>query len=124
MSKVYTVMLRLHGETTGLMLYQARAKSRNALVLLMNVQGLVPKYDILSVTERPAREFVLGVLFPRTVQTNNADLKEANKDGGLKSYFKPLVCWLKRDHPRRRYGEHGEICRRCKTVFPNEEASK
>lgn len=123
MSKVYTVMLRLHGETTGLMLYQARAKDRNSLVLLMNVQGLVPKYDILSVTERPAREFVLGVLFPRIVQTNNEELKQANKDGGLKAFFKPIICWLKRDHPRRQYKGFGEICRRCKTVFPNEEAA-
>lgn len=118
MSKVYTVMLRLHGETTGLMLYQARAKNRNALILLMNIQGLVPKYDILSVTERPARDFVLGVLFPRTVRTNNKELEEANKNGGLKSFFMPLVCWLKRDHPKRKYGNHGEICRRCKGVFP------
>lgn len=119
MSKVFTIMLRKHGETTGLMLYQARAKNYEAAVLLMRIQGVVPVYDILSHTERPAREFLTGIVFPRTIKSATG---EAKSDGaGWRQYFRPIICWFKRQHDRVKYQDFGEYCRRCKGVFPNEK---
>ena len=118
MSKVFTIMLRKHGETEGLMLYQAKAKDFNSAVLLMRVQGVVPKYDILSHTDRPAREFVTGILFPRTIKAGEG---EANSKGsGFRQYFLPIICWFKRQHMLVTWKEHGKFCKRCKAVFPNE----
>lgn len=118
MSKVYTVMLRLHGETTGLMLYQARAKSFNAVVLLMKIQGIVPKFDILSHSERPARDFIIGVIFPRTIKANEGDT--VSKGYGLKEYLRPIICWFKRQHLLSKWQDNGSYCKRCKAVFPND----
>ncbi len=121
MSKIYTIFLRKHGETTGLMLYQAKAKSYNSAVLLMKVQGVVPVYDILTYTERPVKEFVLGVLLPRTIQTNNKDIDQTNRSK-LGDYFRPIICWFKRQHMFAKYQGYGQYCKRCKGVFPNEKA--
>lgn len=117
MSKFYTFMLRPHGETTGLMLYQARAKNYNAAVLLMKVQGVVPKYDILSSTDRPTKDFVMGVLFPRTIQTNNKEIDQSSRSK-FGDYFRPVDCWFKRQHMLVTYQKHGSYCKRCKGVFP------
>lgn len=117
MSRVFTIMLRKHGETSGLMLYQARAKSYNAAVLYMRVQGVVPMYDILSYTERPAKEFVLGILFPRTIQTKSKELEQANASQ-KKTFFMPVVCWFKRQHMLTTWQKNGSFCKRCKGVFP------
>lgn len=113
--KVFTVMLRKHDEATGLTLYQARAKSYNEAVLLMRVQGIVPVYDIMSYTERPAREFLLGVLFPKRVATSN---KEIQQVGGKARFWSPLGCWIRRQHLLVTWQGHGQFCRRCKGVFP------
>ena len=117
MSKVFTIMLRRHGETTGLMLYQARANDFNSAVLLMRMQGIVPANDILSYTERPTRQFLTGILYPRSVEAKNADIV---KSSAKRSFFAPVVCWFKRQHLFTRYGEFGQYCKRCKGVFPNE----
>lgn len=122
MSKVFTIMLRKHGETTGLMLYQAKAKNYEAAVLLMKIQGVVPSYDILSHTERPAREFLTGIIFPRTIKSATG---EAVSDGsGWRQYFRPIICWAKRQHQLVKYRDFGEYCKRCKGVFPNERDTK
>lgn len=119
MSKVFTIMLRKHGQTTGLMLYQAKAKDYNSAVLLMRIQGVVPAYDILSHTERPSREFLTGILFPRTIKSATG---EATSDGaGWRQYFRPIICWFKRQHQLAKYGKFGNYCKRCKGVFPNGE---
>lgn len=118
MSKVYTLMLRRHGDTAGLMMYQARAKSFNAVVLLMKVQGIVPQFDVLSYTERPAREFVTGILFPRTIKAGNDEA--VTTGSGWTQYLKPIVCWLKRQHLLHTWQDNGRYCERCKAVFPNE----
>lgn len=118
MSKVYTILLRPHGETTGAIIYQARAKSYNAAVLLMRVQGVVPKFDILSHSERPAREFVTGILFPRTIKAGKGEAED--KGSGFGQYFKPLVCWFKRQHMLVTWQKNGSFCKRCKGVFPND----
>ena len=118
MSKVYTIMLRKHGETTGLLLYQAKAKNYAATVLLMRIQGVVPAYDILSHTERPAREFLTGILFPRTIKSATG---EATSEGaGWRQYFRPIICWAKRQHMLAKYQDFGQYCKRCKGVFPND----
>ncbi len=97
-------------------IYQARAKNYNSAVLLMKIQGVVPKYDILSYTERPTREFVTGLLFPRTIKSAKGVAE--NEAGGFREYFRPIVCWFKRQHQTAKYGKHGSYCKRCKGVFP------
>lgn len=122
MSKVFTIMLRKHGETTGLMLYQAKAKNYEAAVLLMKIQGVVPAFDILSHTDRPAREFLTGIIFPRTIKSATG---EAQSEGsGFRQYFRPIICWLKRQHQLAKYRDFGSYCKRCKGVFPNERNSE
>lgn len=122
MSRVYTVMLREHGSNTGLMLYQARAKSWNHVVLIMRLQGIVPKFDVVSHTDRPARDFMLGVMFPRLVtKDENGNKPEGSK---TKRFFMPVVCWLKRQHRLNNYKGFGDICKRCNAVFPSEEEVK
>ena len=118
MSKIFTIMLRPHGETTGLMIYQARAKDYNSAVLLMKLQGVVPKFDILSYTDRPTREFVIGILFPRTIKSAKGVAE--SQSGGWSDYFKPIVCWFKRQHLMVKWQSFGHYCKRCKAVFPNE----
>jgi len=114
MSKVFTIMLRPHGELTGLMLYQARAKDFNSAVLLMRMQGIVPANDILSYTDRPTWPFLKGIVWPRSVDAKNADIV---KQSAKRSFFAPIICWFKRQHVLTRYGDHGDYCKRCKGVF-------
>jgi len=117
MSKVFTIMLRPHGEQTGLMLYQARAEDYNSAVLLMRMQGIVPANDILSYTERPTFAFLKGILYPRSVEAKNA---EVVKSSARRSFMAPIICWFKRQHLLTKFGEYGDYCKRCKGVFPNE----